>query len=81
VVARSKAAQNISAGSACTATTDADKASKLTVFRTSVPQGVAAVPVAPDLAVAGDPVNWHCYRYRVFETVINIRNAGWRPPQ
>ncbi|MFK3737487.1 PilW family protein [Massilia sp. TN1-12] len=75
VVARSKAPENAGAGSACTATT-----SQPTVFAAAVPAGVAAVPVTVDVAVAGDPVHWHCYRYRVFETVVNLRNAGWRPP-
>lgn len=75
VVARSKAAENAGAGSDCTATT-----AKPTVFADAVPTGVAAVPVTVDVAVTGDPVDWRCYRYRVFETVVNLRNAGWRPP-
>lgn len=76
VVARSKAAEHPGRGSACTATTV-----QPTVFAGQVPQGVAAVPVTLDVAVAGDPVDWRCYRYRVFETVVTLRNAGWRPPQ
>jgi type IV pilus assembly protein PilW len=40
---------------------------------------VTAVPVTVDVAVAGDSNDWRCYRYRVFETVVNLRNAGWRP--
>jgi type IV pilus assembly protein PilW len=28
--------------------------------------------------VAGDPLGWQCYRYRVFETIVTLRNAGWR---
>jgi type IV pilus assembly protein PilW len=77
VVARSKAPENVAAGSACTATTDA---AKPRLFVTEAPNGVAAEPVDIDLAVAGDPVDWHCYRYRVFETIVSLRNAGWRPP-
>lgn len=75
VVARSKAAETTGKGEACTATTV-----QPTVFGDDVPQGVHAVPVTLDVAVAGDPVHWRCYRYRVFETVVNLRNAGWRPP-
>jgi type IV pilus assembly protein PilW len=69
VVARSQAA-----GAACSATTD-----KPVAFALAAPSGVAAVPVTIDVAVAGDPVDWHCYRYRVFETVVPLRNASWKP--
>jgi type IV pilus assembly protein PilW len=51
----------------------------LTVFAGKAPATVDAAPVQVDLAVAGDPVSWTCYRYRVFETIVPIRNAGWRP--
>jgi type IV pilus assembly protein PilW len=34
---------------------------------------------APTVSVAGDAVPWQCYRYRVFETIVPIRNSGWRP--
>ena len=32
-----------------------------------------------NVAVAGDTMDWKCYRYRVFETIVPIRNAQWRP--
>jgi type IV pilus assembly protein PilW len=32
-----------------------------------------------NVAVAGDTLDWKCYRYRVFETIVPIRNAQWRP--
>ena len=74
VVARSKAVERAAAGAACTATPN-----KPVVFAGQAPQGVAAVPVTVDVAVAGDGNDWRCYRYRVFETVVNLRNAAWRP--
>ncbi|WP_296952650.1 PilW family protein [uncultured Massilia sp.] len=74
VVARSKAVENPAAGAACTATT-----ARPVVFAGQVPAGVDAAPVTLDVAVAGDPVNWQCYRYRTFETVVMLRNASWRP--
>ncbi|QJE02153.1 pilus assembly protein PilW [Massilia forsythiae] len=74
VVARSKAPESPSNGAACTATV-----AKPVVFAAEAPQGVTAVPVTVDVAVAGDSVDWRCYRYRVFETVVTLRNAGWRP--
>ena len=30
------------------------------------------------LDVSTDP-NWQCYRYRVFETTVPLRNMIWRP--
>jgi type IV pilus assembly protein PilW len=74
VVARNKSPQRAGAGGACTVTTVA-----MPVFTTAQPSGVTAVPVTPDLAVANDPVDWTCYRYRAFETIVPLRNAGWRP--
>jgi len=41
--------------------------------------GASAVSVSVNVAVAGDPIAWQCYRYRVFETVVPVRNAQWRP--
>lgn len=74
VVARSKAVEHPAAGATCTSTT-----AQPVVFAADAPVGVAGVPVTASVAVAGDPVDWRCYRYRVFETVVTLRNAGWRP--
>ncbi|KQQ36077.1 pilus assembly protein PilW [Duganella sp. Leaf126] len=74
VVARSKSSQRPGANGACTATPVLP-----TVFAQAAPAGVVAAPVQVNVAVAGDPVDWKCYRYRVFETIVPIRNAQWRP--
>ena len=74
VVARSKSTERPGANGACTATTVLP-----TVFEQAAPASVAAVPMQVNVAVAGDPVDWKCYRYRVFETIVPIRNAQWRP--
>ena len=74
VVARSKNTEKPNSAGQCGATTVLP-----TVFATSVPTGVAAVPVQVNVAVANDPVAWQCYRYRVFETIVQIRNSQWRP--
>ena len=50
-----------------------------TVFAGAAPASVAAAPVQVNVVVAGDKVDWKCYRYRVFETIVPIRNAQWRP--
>jgi len=31
-----------------------------------------------NISLAADP-NWQCYRYRVFETIVPIRNQIWKP--
>jgi type IV pilus assembly protein PilW len=75
VVARSKAPERAAPGAAvCSATTV-----QPVVFATGGPGSVAAVPVTVNVAVTGDRVDWRCYRYRVFETIVPLRNAGWRP--
>ncbi len=75
VVARSGMPEKPAAGgSTCAATTAAQ-----TVFGSAAPAGVAAVPVSVALDAAGETVSWTCYRYRTFETIVPLRNAGWRP--
>lgn len=74
VVARSRAPERAKPGKDCDATAD-----KPTVFASEAPSGIAGVPITVDVAVASDPVDWHCYRYRVFETIVPLRNSGWRP--
>jgi type IV pilus assembly protein PilW len=74
VVARSKATDLKGAGVSCTATTV-----QPVVFSAAVPVGASVKPLTLNVAVANDPVNWQCYRYRVFETVVMLRNAGWKP--
>lgn len=74
VVARGKNVEKPAPGGECGATTAAP-----TIFGSPVPSGVAAAPMTVNLAVAGDPVSWKCYRYRVFETIVPILNSQFRP--
>ena len=39
---------------------------------------VAPIWSVGDIDVSADP-NWRCYRYRVFESTISLRNMVWRP--
>lgn len=75
VVARSKVPEkpNSTTG-VCGATATAP-----IVFASATPTGVAASPVTVNVAIPTDPISWQCYRYRAFETIVPIRNAGWRP--
>jgi type IV pilus assembly protein PilW len=74
VVARSKSREPANASGACTATT-----AQPVVFATSTGSGATPVPVTVNVAVTGDSTDWRCYRYRVFETIVPLRNFGWRP--
>lgn len=74
VVARSKNAEKPGTSGQCRATTV-----QPTVFAGAAPASVAAAPVQVNVVVAGDTADWKCYRYRVFETIVPIRNAQWRP--
>ncbi|QOY92885.1 PilW family protein [Massilia sp. UMI-21] len=75
VVARARNPERPDPGTGeCSASTELP-----TVFASQDARDGAAVPVEVEVAVAGDPVDWRCYRYRVFETIVPLRNAGWRP--
>ncbi|MGJ9416782.1 PilW family protein [Massilia sp. CMS3.1] len=74
VVARSKTRERPGAGGACSATAIAP-----TVFASAEPFEVKPEPIKVDVAVPGDGVDWRCYRYRVFETIVPLKNALWRP--
>lgn len=74
IVARSAAPEKADSAGTCSATT-----AQPVVFSTASPSGVPAVPVTVAVALANDPFDWKCYRYRVFEAIIPIRNSGWRP--
>jgi type IV pilus assembly protein PilW len=73
VVARSKSADRPGSDGQCHATD-----TRPILFSTAV-GGAPAVSVSVNVAVTGDPIAWQCYRYRVFETVVPVRNAQWRP--
>jgi type IV pilus assembly protein PilW len=74
VVARSKNPEKPGADGVCHATTTLPS-----VFAKAEPYGVLAVPVSVNVAVPDDPIDWKCYRYRVFETIVPLRNSAWRP--
>lgn len=74
VVARSKSPERPAPGVDCASTTAFP-----VVFRAVEPDGATVVPMTVDVSVAGDPVDWKCYRYRVFETIVPMRNSAWRP--
>lgn len=73
VVARSKAADSPGSGGTCATTT-----AQPVVFA-AASGGAAAVPLTLKVAVSGDAHDWTCYRYRVFETIVPLRNFAWRP--
>lgn len=64
VVARSKNPEKPNASGVCTATPV-----QPTVFGS----------ITVDVAISGDTVDWKCYRYRSFETIVPMRNSAWRP--
>jgi type IV pilus assembly protein PilW len=74
VVARSKSPERPTAGATCNATTN-----KIKVFNVTQAGTTAPAPVELNVAITGDTVDWQCYRYRVFETIVPIRNTAWRP--
>ena len=74
VVARSAARERPGADGLCSAST-----AKPVVFASAVPQGVTASSITVEVGASEADTGWRCYRYRVFETIVPLRNAGWRP--
>lgn len=74
VVARAKTPERPGADGVCTA-----QPAVIKVFGSAQPHGVDPVEVELDVRVKDDPVDWRCYRYRTFETIVPMRNTGWRP--
>jgi len=74
VVARGKFPERADAAGTCNATPALP-----VVFGAAEPAGVTPEPVEVNVAVSGDPIDWKCYRYRAFETIVPIRNTAWRP--
>ncbi|WP_137174274.1 PilW family protein [Massilia sp. HP4] len=74
VVARAKTPERPGTDGVCTA-----QPAVIKVFGSEQPQGVDPVEVELDVRVKDDPVDWRCYRYRTFETIVPMRNTGWRP--
>jgi type IV pilus assembly protein PilW len=75
VVARSKNPEKINPKTGVCAATKVLP----TVFNSASPATTAAVPMQVNVAVAGDAIDWKCYHYRVFETIVTMRNLEWRP--
>lgn len=73
VIARNRAPEAAPAGGNCNATS-----APLTVFATATADA-AAVPLKVSLETVNDDGAWRCYRYRVFETIVPLRNFVWRP--
>ncbi|MGB5079557.1 MAG: PilW family protein [Burkholderiales bacterium] len=83
IVARSALAEKPSGsdGTNCDATTDGTEATPGLDRRPRWSGGSAAARI--DVSAFGDPVpasplHWKCYRYRVFETTVPLRNWIWR---
>lgn len=72
VVARSKTPEAPASTGACTTTP-----TQPVVFATAT--SAPAVPISVNVAVPQDPTDWRCYHYRVVETIVPLRNLGWRP--
>jgi type IV pilus assembly protein PilW len=75
VVARSRESEKPDASGTCPNTTPVLP----TVFASQEPAAIATVAIQVNVAVAGDPIDWTCYRYRVSETIVPLRNTGWKP--
>lgn len=75
VIARSKNPEKPDAATGlCKATTVLPS-----VFASASPNTTPGNQMTVNVAVNGDPIDWKCYHYRVFETIVPMRNLEWRP--
>jgi len=79
IVARSALAEKPlgSDGDKCDATTDGTEATPGPDRRPRWSGGLIDVSASGD-PVATSPLHWKCYRYRVFETIVPLRNWIWK---
>ena len=79
ITARSGLLEKSTSGGACDATTQAnrpDKGQPADWYAQYTP--VAGTLAGGDIDLSAVP-NWQCYRYKLFQTTVPIRNMIWRP--
>ncbi len=79
VVARSRQIEKLTPGHTDCSDIIPANAALPTVFSNQEPANIATVPLQVNVAVAGDAIHWSCYHYRIFETIVPLRNSGWKP--
>jgi type IV pilus assembly protein PilW len=77
LVSRSLTPEKPLSGTACDATADYSTATTYPVRWARGPDAPDGRPI--DLRHPGNP-DWRCYKYRVYETTIPLRNMLWRQP-
>ena len=73
IVARNSQKERPNSAGTCDATPTANKNKPDNI--TWLSQGIAGAEL--DLSTGG--ADWQCYRYKLFQTVVPIRNIVWRP--
>lgn len=74
------AANAIEGAAPCSQSTDAEDGSVVASVQQCVTISLGADPAANNGAVlAADPADWRNYRYKLFDTVIPLRNQVWSP--
>jgi type IV pilus assembly protein PilW len=82
IVSRSALPEKPSSGTACDTTADPtqpDKAMTTAWYSAYAPRVNTTVASDFDLSNGGRSTGWQCYRYRLFQTTVPLRNSLWRP--
>ena len=85
IVARSGVKEKPSTGTACDALTDPtrpDKGSTQDWIGGPTSPGIAqgiGIDLSLSAPAGAPPTDWKCYRYRLYQTRVPIRNMTWRP--
>lgn len=78
VVGATGTAGAIDGAESCT-TTEGEDGGSVASVQQCLPISLGAEPAANNGVLAADPADWRNYRYKLFDTVIPLRNQVWSP--
>jgi type IV pilus assembly protein PilW len=81
ITARSNLKEKPTSGTTCDATIDAtrpDRGQAQDWYASYVPKASGSLAGA-QINVSATSPDWKCYRYKLFQTVVPLRNLIWRP--
>jgi type IV pilus assembly protein PilW len=77
LVARSSQYQKPDPGTTCATTSAPVTTPAMVAAWVAWPTSPLPSPSTPPFSTANYPADWQCYRYKVFETVVPLRNVLW----
>jgi type IV pilus assembly protein PilW len=76
ITARSALKEKPNASGVCVTTPTANKPD---ITQTWIYESLAGIDLSTSIPSGAAAADWKCYRYKLFQTVVPVRNAMWRP--